>query len=683
MDLIARCVVAVCAAVCVCLLGAPDAFATVTSSSVTVSSPSAAYMVDNQATGQEAITVGGSTNGDSSDHLDIKCFSAGGAQTLATEVPVSADGSFVFSGSMRSISRETCVLRAVPTGDSKNYPPGSAAPFAGPTLGIGQLAETKIAGGPNAGDLEYYDLYASQSRGAFEYATLGGCSISESYTYDPTAFGSKNGALNEALDWCNAWFSSANGAAHPTEGYASPTRSELQVDGLDAYVAGNAWGLNGMSTANNRGFPSLSYSYSVDPASGDLALDETDQVVRCSPGGTFPPIAASCSSFAPTGVQVHMHIVQTQGGRVASVIQSFSSTDGSAHTVDLLENNDFYHRNRDGELDFPWTGTGMAPYTTVGQTLPGPQSAGPGSFFVKGSAGTPDGAEASPQGEVTFSTAPLDETIVGATNGSLNYSWVELHYKLTVPSAGAASLGFTYANAFLAGDTLVDAAAAEAAYRPSLAIVAPRNGIATAQGAATVAGAAADANGLSSVLVNGRAVSIAADGSWSTTAALRPGVNTITAIATNVFGNETVARTTITYTPPPAVARFSQAHRKWREHAHRRGPKLPVGTKFSYMLNEPAQITLLFTKQAAGRRVGRSCVAQTRRNRRHRSCMRTIVVGKRVLAGAAGRNTIPWNGGLGHGHTLAPGPYAVEITAITLDTGLRSKSLQLTFTIVG
>ena len=272
----------------------------------------------------EAISVSGTaetTDGNASDSVDINCYSGTSWGILAQSVPVQSDGSFSFTSTtgLAGLWGETCVLRAVNAGDTTDYAPGTSSPFTGPTLAIDHVENRPVSGGPNSGDLESYYLYASQLQGGFDYDSLGDCSISDSYIYDPVTFASTT------LDFCNAWFWWENGGGGTP--FATPTRSELQVDGADAYVAGNV-GAIGPFGSTDSGFPSLAYSYSIDPATGNLTLDETDEVVRCSPGGVFPPTSTSCASLAPTGVQVKMHIVQSHDGRVATVTQYFSSTDG-------------------------------------------------------------------------------------------------------------------------------------------------------------------------------------------------------------------------------------------------------------------------------------------------------------------------------------------------------------------
>ena len=390
-----------------------------------------------------------------------------------------------------------------------------------------------------------------------------------------------------------------------------------------------------------------------------------------------------------------MHVAQTDAGRKATITQYFSSTDGVAHNVDLLEDNEFFHVNADGALDFPWTGAGMQPYTTLGQVIPGPTVAGPGSFFVKGDRLAPDGSESAPQGSVTFSNPPDGvDVIAGTNNASGNFSWLDLHYSRTVPATGSVALGFTYSTAFLADEVASDAGAAEAAFQPSVSIASPGAGAGTSQPQAVVAGTAADANGLSSLTVDGQAVAVGPGGAWTATVPLSQGANTITAIATNVFGNTAQAQTTVTYTPrvsytpsvspPPApvVAALSQSRRQWRESGHAGKANPPVGTTFSFALNEAASVRLTFAHEADRPPGQRRCAAETRRNRNRPTCRRTVTVGAVARTGQAGLNTLPFKGRLGNGRSLAPGRYTVTVIATDAATGAPSSPERLTFTIL-
>jgi hypothetical protein len=644
------------------LLGAAPASATVTSSTVAVTSPTGTYLLDDQVTPNETIAVTGTSNGKTGDHVDINCYDGGGFAKLGTDVAVAAGGSFSYTGTLSAIAKQTCVLRAVPTGDTTDYPPGVASPFTGPTLAVDQVTDTDTPGG----HLEYYYLYDSQSKGAFDYSSLGNCTIADSYLYDPVTFASTT------LDFCDAWFNAENGENQ--SGFATPWRSELQVDGVNAYLPGDFTSLTGMPTPS-QGFPSLTYSYSIDPATGDLALNETDQAVECSPDPEiFPPTAKSCSTLVPAGIEIRQHIVQTDSGLVASVTQYFSSTDGLSHGVALLEDNQFNQPNFDGRLNFPWTGMGLTAYTTPGAVIVPPGSAGPGSFFVQGSQSA---GSASAQGAVTFSNAPSSETIVGTT--SANFSWVDLEYLRTVPATGSVPLGFTYSNGFSAGAVASEAAAAQTAFFPSVSITSPKAGAVNLNGRVVVSGRASDANGLASLTVDGHAATVSPGGSWSTTMALHQGANSITAVATNIFGNAATANASVVYTPL-AVTSFTESHAHFRERGRNVNGKPPVGTSFSFWLNAAASVRLVFTETLLGRVVAGKCVAPTQANQHQPECTRTVTVGTLSLAGHVGRNIIGSFKGRIAGRTLAPGTYTVTLTASADET--TSAPRRLSFTIV-
>ena len=69
----------------------------------------------------------------------------------------------------------------------------------------------------------------------------------------------------------------------------------------------------------------------------------------------------------------------------------------------------------------------------------------------------------------------------------------------------------------------------------------------------------------------------------------------------------------------PKLTRIAQSHTTWREgnrlatFARRTRKRPPVGTTFSFVLNESARVALAFSQQAAGRNVQGSCVGQTAR----------------------------------------------------------------------
>jgi hypothetical protein len=669
------------ACVSACTLGGLAAPALGAVSSSNVGSPASGYLTDQG----HSVTVSGSTNSrGGGDHVDLNCYAGQAFKTLASDVSVRADGSFSWSGSLTPINDRTCVLRAVPAGNGVDYAPGRSWPYTGPTLGLGKLTNLDVSAGPNAGALAYYDLFDSQLQGGFHYLSLGGCAILDSAVYDPQTFQSA------PLDFCNGGFWWRNG--YPARaGFLTPTRSEIQVDGAGGYLAGQMTDMGSFAT-QNPGFPALTYGYTLDPSTGNLTVDETDQVVQCAPAAaTFSPTTTSCSRFVPSGVQVKLRIVQGQSGRVASVTQYFSSTDGAPHTVDLQADNEFSHPAHDGQLNFPWTGAGLQAYTTPGQVLAGPGGgSGPGSFFIKGSGAAADGSESSAQGAVTFSNPPDSEQIIGTTDNSSGFSWVDLHYVRTVPASGSVALGFIYSNAFLAGEVSSRAGAAEAAFHPTVSIASPAAGSVSAQPTVVVSGQAGDANQLTSLSVNGVAQSVS-NGAWSTTLALSRGANTISAVATNVFGNTSQAQTTITYSPPPpppvtrptpALTSVSQTHRTWRENGSHPKGRTPVGTTIRMTLNMAARVSLTFMAPASGRRVHGRCVASNRANRHRAHCTRLVSRGSISFPGRAGRNAVRFYGLLSRHKALRPGSYTLMINATDPATGRRGPTKRLSFTIV-
>jgi streptogramin lyase len=140
--------------------------------------------------------------------------------------------------------------------------------------------------------------------------------------------------------------------------------------------------------------------------------------------------------------------------------------------------------------------------------------------------------------------------------------------------------------------------------------------------------------------------------------------------------------------PPPTVTAAAQSAAVWRSgplpaaiaRRRHRAPTLPpVGTKFTFVLNEPATVTLSFTQALPGRRVGRTCVAKNRR-KRHRACVRTVTVGVVALAGHPGLNTVVFDGRLSARSSLRPGRYTMLIGA-TNAGGVAAAPAVLRFTV--
>jgi hypothetical protein len=133
--------------------------------------------------------------------------------------------------------------------------------------------------------------------------------------------------------------------------------------------------------------------------------------------------------------------------------------------------------------------------------------------------------------------------------------------------------------------------------------------------------------------------------------------------------------------PRPVASHFSQSHRVWRESRAAKG-HAPVGTTFSFALNELATARLSFFQRLPGRALGGRCVAETERNRHRRPCTRTLARGAVSFAARAGLSRLFFRGRVSRSVRLASGSYTVVLIATNAE-GRRSRAARLTFTIVG
>jgi hypothetical protein len=166
----------------------------------------------------------------------------------------------------------------------------------------------------------------------------------------------------------------------------------------------------------------------------------------------------------------------------------------------------------------------------------------------------------------------------------------------------------------------------------------------------------------------------------------------VTFVSADALGNLTSASGTIVIAPgaapasAPAITGATQSHSRWREGSKlaeisRKKRKPPVGTAFSFSLNEQASVSFAFTQRVAGRHVGHSCVAKNRKNARRRSCTRTVTAGVLSFAAHAGTNKVSFQGRISRSQKLKPGRYTLVITAMNA-AGARSAPASLSFTIV-
>lgn len=142
--------------------------------------------------------------------------------------------------------------------------------------------------------------------------------------------------------------------------------------------------------------------------------------------------------------------------------------------------------------------------------------------------------------------------------------------------------------------------------------------------------------------------------------------------------------TTVTPTPP-VLTKVAQSNRTWREGRRlasfsRKRKAAPLGTTFSFSLNVPASVSLVFTQQASGRRFRKACLARARRNKKRRRCTRTVVAGTLRFSAHAGTNKVRFEGPISTHKKLGFGTYKLLVTATT--PGELSTPRTLRFTIV-
>jgi hypothetical protein len=158
-----------------------------------------------------------------------------------------------------------------------------------------------------------------------------------------------------------------------------------------------------------------------------------------------------------------------------------------------------------------------------------------------------------------------------------------------------------------------------------------------------------------------------------------------TSAAGTTHGADQTFTTAHTQGAKPRISTASETTKSWREdnalpHVSAK-PKPPVGTTFSFALNEPASITLSFTQHAIGRKHHTKCVTQTGKNRHAQRCTRALPAGHLTFTGHPGTNKIRFAGRITHTNKLKPGRYALTITA-TNPQHAHSPPRSLNFTIV-
>ena len=446
------------------LVVAPAAHAAITASQITSPSNPTFFIADQDAVSQPFTVSGTTTNGTASDSIDLRCYFGGTSVKVKGNVPLSSDGSFsVPAADLNKVLGLTCRLKAVPAG--KN--PADLTPFSGPLIGVGSRETSRISGGNNNGEAYDYALDAQQQTAAFDYASLGGCGLHNGFLYDAAY---ANTTITFA---CNAGLLSG-------ESPSTPTRSELQVDGANAYAPAQAFLIN----PDGAGLPALTDTYTLDQATGNVVIQETDPLVKCS-DPTYPPTTGSCATFVSTGVTDNRTITQDHDGHISWITDTFTGTDSAAHSLDLLwdENEQFFGPSGNSaliEYEFP----GEANYSThaTGDTVTLPSSAGAIFLRMQGAA---DGDLGTGQGAIVYDRPATAAKFTSVTNFGSEFT---VHQTGSVPAGGSTRFQFAYIQDYQAALVATRAQAASTLFLNTLTVTKTGKGTVTSSPAGIVCG---------------------------------------------------------------------------------------------------------------------------------------------------------------------------------------------------
>jgi hypothetical protein len=402
------------------LIVVPSAQAAVTSSHIATPKNNV-YFVYNKDT-PNTFSVSGTTNGTAGDNVDINCYAGDKVTTVASDVTVNSNGSFSAPAASDEAANtyRVCQLRAIPHGTT----PDPLTPFAGPHLYVGQKETFAVSGGANNGKAYDFYYYFQQPNGGMDYDSLGGCGIDDGYLLD------SHDSLTAVTWYCNAWL-------HRYDVDANPTRSQIQVDGGNAYTPTDAEGINSAATS---GLPTVTHTYSQNAKTGNAVIHDTETFVKCA-NTTYPPTNSTCPSFTSAGVSDSRTIVQNDGGKVAWITDVFKSTNKKAHTVDLLWQNDQHFYESGGntnQIEYAFPGHSAYSTHALGDTVKLPNK--PGTIFVRYH-GAADGDTAHGRGAIVYSHAATLAKFMYLSNSQSDFT---LHQSIKVPAHGSVTLRWAY-----------------------------------------------------------------------------------------------------------------------------------------------------------------------------------------------------------------------------------------------
>jgi Divergent InlB B-repeat domain/PASTA domain len=429
------------------LVVTPAAHAAITGSRITTPSNPSFFVADEDASTQ-TFAISGTTSGGNpaSDAVDVNCYWDGSVVTVAKNVALKSNGSFsIPNANLNEPLDLTCRLRAVPAGTNLSV----LSAFSGPVIGVSERDSDRVAVGPNTGRVTGYQFDAQQKTAAFDYVSLGNCGLNDGYLYDSTF------AQTTTTFYCNAGLLLQDSPL-------TPTRSELQIDGADAYDPFSADLIN----PNATGLPSLTNTYTVDKKTGNVVIHEKEPLVKCTEA-TYPPNEVSCATFVSTGVTDNRTITQNHDGHVSWITDSFASTDHRAHALDLLWDNSQHFWGDSGDssqLEYEFPGQSSFSKHIVGDNVTLPSSTGTIRIRMQGAA---DGDMDTGQGAIVYDRPAAEAKFTFVQSFVSDFT---LRQTGNVPAGGSTQFRFAYVQDYHAAKVASLAKAARTAFLNRIAV---------------------------------------------------------------------------------------------------------------------------------------------------------------------------------------------------------------------
>jgi hypothetical protein len=525
------------------------AHADVTSSSIsgwTSSQPgttNAPYLIsfDNAST---TIEVKGATNGTPGDLVDVDCFYGSPATLikLKSKLAVGALGAFDTGNvSLKTIAGHACRLRAVPWNDGSAGDNNSSFAPAQIAVSEADLPVTISGGPPNGGAPFNFYVNAVTFNSFVTWSAAGTPSKSLSSISQHPCGGPNAAPVDANFNVRNNFALDCVGSLLGDDLGAWGGRSEVQVDGRNAYDPAAAASL----FPNLVGLPkTLAVSVKFDPTSGLVSSTSDEPFVFCSGTNSETPTPGACVSLVDAGVRLQRAVTTGDDGRVITMTDTWTSSDGAAHAMDLIYD-DVVGVQGFGDGNRGWQFPGQAGFTAFGSgaSIPAPAAA-PGSILVRTDVTAPDGDPNEAFGAITFDSPPAGFRF--ASNSEM-----EEHRVMPIPAGGSASLTYIYSLGSTSADVTRLALAAQDRLQPlAVSVTSPASGDTVSSSPAAVMGTATAGSGISSLVVGGQTVPVEPTGTWRADVPLTPGSNTIDILATDAAGNTAHGQLTIVYAPP-------------------------------------------------------------------------------------------------------------------------------------